>query len=237
MPLTKKVQLPISKKEARVSAFKIAEEKLLLLHKDSTEDEVEDVLLNLIKEKTSGVNIDELTMVDITILLINIIDLSRGMKRDFTYKCNKKDEEGKSCGTLINLTVNALDYTISGESQNGKLITVGDNMKCELEYPSYHLIKDLKKYEESEMLIRLYSKLIKAIYYGDEVYTDFTDEEIYEWTLDLPHKAAQDFEKFLQSLPEIIIEYDVKCPKCGTSDHYVVTNLLDFFIFDTQART
>lgn len=236
MPLTKKVQLPISKKEARVTAFKIAEEKLLLLHKDSTEEEVEDILLNLIKEKTSGVDINELTMVDITVLLINIIDLSRGMNRNFTYKCNKKDEEGKSCGTLINLTVNALDYTISGESQNNRLVTVGDNMKCELEYPSYNLIKQLKKYDESEMLVRLYSKLIKAIYHGDDVYTNFTDEEIYEWTQDLPHKASKEFEEFLQSLPEIILEYDVKCPKCGTSDHYIVKDILDFFIFDTQAR-
>ena len=162
-------------------------------------------------------------------------------KADLNELCcnffDKKDEEGKSCGTLINLTVNALDYTISGESQNNRLVTVGDNMKCELEYPSYHLLKQLKKYDESEMLVRLYSKLIKAIYHGDDVYTNFTDEEIYEWTQDLPHKASKEFEEFLQSLPEIILEYDVKCPKCGTSDHYIVKDILDFFIFDTQART
>ena len=78
--------------------------------------------------------------------------------------------------------------------------------------------------------------MIKAVYFKDEVYTNYTDEEIYEWTLDLPHKALKEFESFINSIPEVIVEYDVVCPKCGTSDHYVASNLLDFFIFDTQAK-
>lgn len=238
MPLTKKVILPISKKEAKVEAFKVAEEKLLLLHKDNTETELENVLFELIRTKTSGVNVESLTMTDLIVLLINIIDLSRDMNRHFTYKCNKKNEEGKPCGTLIELTVNALDYKLTKEPKDNVLIKVGDNLACELEYPSYGLMKELSSLNtnEVEYVIRLYSKMIKAVYHGDEVYTDFTDKEIYEWTMELPHKVLKDFEEFIESIPDIYIEYDVTCPKCGTTDHYVAKNLLDFFIFDTQAR-
>lgn len=238
MPLSKKVRLPISKKEAKVEAFKVAEEKLLILHKDSTEAELENVLFEIIKTKTFGVDVEKLTMTDLIVLLIHIIDLSRGMNREFTYKCNKKDEEGKSCGTLIELTVNALDYKLTSEPRETTLIKVGDNMACELEYPSYGLMKELSSLEvdEAEYIIRFYSKMIKAVYHGEEVYTDFTEDEIYEWTLELPHKVLREFESFIESLPDIYIEYDVTCPKCGTTDHYVAKNLLDFFIFDTQAR-
>jgi hypothetical protein len=98
-------------------------------------------------------------------------------------------------------------------------------------------MQELKKYshDDGEFLLRFYSRLIKAVYYNDEVYTDFTNDEIYEWTLDLPHKTLKSFEEFIDSVPELVVEYDVVCPKCGTSDHYVAKNILDFFIFDTQA--
>ena len=239
MPLTKKVHLPIADKEVKVSAFKIAEEKLLLLHKSATEDELENILFEIIKNKTTGVEVESLTMTDLIVLLINIIDLSRGMKRDFTYKCNKKNEEGKPCGTLIELEVNALDYKLTKEVQRNRLIKVDSTLACEVEYPSYGMMKELSKYsnDEGEFILRFYSKLIKAVYYNDDVYTDFTENEIYEWTLELPHKVLKEFENFIDSLPDVYIEYDVVCPKCGASDHYVASNLLDFFIFDTQART
>ena len=239
MPLTKKVHLPIADKEVKVSAFKIAEEKLLLLHKSATEEELENILFEIIKDKTTGVEVESLTMTDLIVLLINIIDLSRGMKRDFTYKCNKKNEEGKPCGTLIELEVNALDYKLTKEVQRNRLIKVDNTLACEVEYPSYGMMKELSKYsnDEGEFILRFYSKLIKAVYHNDDVYTDFTENEIYEWTLELPHKVLKEFETFIDSLPDVYIEYDVVCPKCGTSDHYVASNLLDFFIFDTQART
>ena len=236
--LSKNVHLPVADIDLKVSAFKIAEEKLLILHSSSTEEEVEHIIFEIIKNKTVGVDVETLTMPDLIVLLINIIDLSRGMNRRFTYKCTKQDDDGKPCGKLIEVEVNALDYKLSNEVQRNKLITVDNNIACELDYPSYKMIKELAKYNEDdgEFLLRLYSKMIKAVYFKDEVYTNYTDEEIYEWTLDLPHKALKEFESFINSIPEVIVEYDVVCPKCGTSDHYVASNLLDFFIFDTQAK-
>ena len=236
--LTKNVHLPIADVNAKVSAFKIAEEKILILHNNSTEDEIEHIIFELIKNKTTGVDVESLTMPDLIILLINIIDISRGMKRNFTYKCTKENEEGTLCGTLIEMEVNALDYKLSNEVQRNKLIKVDDNITCELDYPTYKMIKEISKYSENdgEFLLRFYSQLIKAVYFKDEVYTNYTDDEIYEWTLELPHRVLKEFETFVNGIPEVIVEYDVVCPKCGTSEHYVASNLLDFFIFDTQAR-
>lgn len=238
MPLSRLVKLPISNREVRVYAFKIAEEKLLLLHKNASEDELEDVLIELIQSKTDDIDIRSLTIVDIIVLLVNIVDLSRGLNRHFTYKCNKTLEDGKKCGTIIEMEVNMANYSISNKSENNKLVRVSDDIVCELEYPTYEKIHSLQQYKENqaEYIMRLYSKLISAIYQNEDVYTEFSDEEIYQWTLDLPHKALQDFENFVLSIPTITVEYDVVCPKCGTRDHYTVKNLVDFFIYDTQTR-
>lgn len=238
MPLSREVELPISKKRVRVYAFKIAEEKLLLLHKDATEQELEDIIIELIRSKTDGVDVDTLTMVDIIVLFLNIVDISRGVNRHFTYKCNTRNEEGNKCGTLIEVDVNMADYKIVGEVQNNKLVTVGDGIVVELEYPAYKVIRELSKKQENEVdyIIRLYSKLIVAVYQGEEAYTDFDSEEIYQWTLDLPHTVLKEFDDFIASIPEIVVEYDVICPKCGTSDHYTVKNIIDFFTYDTQTK-
>lgn len=232
MPLSKKVILPISQKEVRIYAFKIAEEKILLLNKDASEEDLEDVLIELIQSKVDDIDVRKLTIVDIIVLLINIVDISRGLNRHFTYKCNSPKEDGKKCGTIIELDVNMANYNVNDNSQNHKLVRVSDDMVCELEYPSYEVVRSLYRYKDSEgeYIMRLYSKLISAIYHGDDVYTDFTENEIYDWTLDLPHKALKDFEDFVLSIPTITVEYDVVCPKCGSKDHYTVNNLIDFFI-------
>lgn len=238
LPISKKVFLPITKKEVRVYAFKIAEEKILLLNKNSSEDELEDVLIEMIQSKTEDIDVRKLTIVDIIVLLINIVDISRGLDRNFKYRCNNKLEDGNKCNTIIDVNVNIANYTINEPSENHKLVKVSDDTVCELEYPSYEIINSLRKYKEDdgEYVMRLYSKLITAVYNNDSVYTDYTDDEIYEWTLDLPHKALKDFEDFVTSIPTISLEYDVCCPKCGIKDHYKVNNIIDFFIYDTQTK-
>ena len=77
--------------------------------------------------------------------------------------------------------------------------------------------------------MRLYSKLIYAVYDGDDVTTDYSDDEIYEWTKDLPTKALKEFENFISALPEITLEYEVVCSKCGNRDKYTIKSLIDFF--------
>ena len=239
MPVFKNIHLPISDKDVKVYAFKIAEEKILLLNKDATPDELEDVIIELIQSKTEGVIVKDLTIVDIVVLLINIVDISRGLNRHLTYKCNNILENGNKCGNIIEMNINLANYKIiEGTSKNHQLIHVTDDIVCELEYPSYNTIHSLLKYknDDSEYVMRLYSKLISAIYYNDDVYTGYTDDEIYEWALDLPHKALQEFEDYITSLPSITIEYDVVCPKCGAKDHYIIQNLIDFFTYDTQTK-
>ena len=239
MPIFKMVHLPIADKDVKVYAFKIAEEKVLLLNKNATPDELEEVIIELIQSKTEDVNVRDLTIVDIVVLLINLVDISRGVNRHFTYRCNNILEDGNKCGTLIELDVNLANYKISeNTSKNHQLIHVTNDIVCELEYPTYNTIHSLSKYkdDDAEYVMRLYSKLISAIYHNDEVYTGYTDDEIYEWALDLPHKALSEFENYVMSLPNITVEYDVVCPKCGTKEHYVIQNLIDFFTYDTQTK-
>ena len=55
MPIFKIVHLPIADKDVKVYAFKISEEKILLLNKNSSPEELEDVIIELIQSKTEEV--------------------------------------------------------------------------------------------------------------------------------------------------------------------------------------
>lgn len=233
VPLSKVVHLPISERDVRVYAFKIAEEKLLMLYKDSSDEEIEDVLIQLVESKVEkGFNVRELTVVDIIILLLNIVDISRGLQKEFVYKCNNIiDEKGTKCGNTIQKVVDISNYKLSTPVENHRLVSVTDGITCELVYPSYEVIKSIERYKNhpTEYLMRLYSKLIYAVYDGDDVTTDYSDDEIYEWTKDLPTKALKEFENFISALPEVTLEYEVVCAKCGNRDKYTIKSLIDFF--------
>lgn len=236
MPISKIVHLPILDKDVRVYAFKIMEEKILLLNKNSTKADLEDALIELIQSKTENIDVRKLTIPDIIVLFINIIDISRGAKKHFTYKCTNKIED-KPCNTIIDIDVDMKNYKITNiqNKDTNKLIKINDTISCELTYPTYEKIQSLNKYEDdSEYITRLYSTLICAIYENDDVYTGYTEDEIYEWVLSLPYSIIDEFNNYIESMPSITLEYDVICPKCGSTDHFVVNNLIDFFTYDTQ---
>lgn len=231
MTLSKTVHLPVSGKSVKVNAFKISEEKILVLNKDNNDD-LENILIDLIQSKTEDVSVMDLTIPDIVVLLINIIDISKGSLRHYKYKCRNKKENGEICGGISEFDVDLMNYTIEWEKADN-IVKITDDITCELEHPSYRKIHDLEKYKdnESEYMVRFYASLIKAVYTSDgNVYTDFSDDEIYSWASDIPFSSVKKFNEFIASFPRLKVEYDVECPKCKSKEHYEVSSITDFFI-------
>lgn len=231
VPLSRKIHLPIEDKDVKVYAYTLSEEKLLLLNKEEDGLAIENVLLDIIQAKTDWNDVKSLTMVDIIFMLLNIIDISKGLSKDLSYKCMTKNTNNERCDNIINVSVDMNDYKIHNPNNNHKLVKVNDSIACELIYPSYYTIEYLQQFkDEGEYTIRLYSKLISTVYHNDDVITDFTDDEIYEWVLNLPINVLDDFRTFVSNIPTITLEYEVKCDKCGNSQKFITSNILDFFI-------
>lgn len=242
LPLFKEIELPISKLHAEVQAFTVKEEKNLLLSKDLGDMILENSLLKLIEMKTKfkeeGAKVDDLCICDVVVLLVEILSLSKTSRQDLAFQCtNMVGPEGAQheCGTRIAMTVDLADYKIEGESENGKIVNLTDEIGVELQYPRYSIISPLQSKEKlsEDDYISVYVDCIKSIYQGDEMFTDFTKEEAYEWFNSLPGEHLKTFVEFVENMPSVVLDYDVKCPSCGNTRHFHAVNVLDFFISST----
>lgn len=230
------VHLPIADKDVKVYAYTIRENKLLMMAKDSPED-IEDTIIEILKNKVPGIDIENLTYVDITVLFITLLHISKGTKQVLWYRC-LNEVDGKECGTEYQVGVDLMDFYISGTADNHKLVSVADGLSVEFEYPTYKTIRDLMPYvnniSDEEYAIRLCSHCITAVYKEKEAFVDMSAEEIYDWILNFPPSFLENFDAFLATMPVIGLKWNAMCPKCGSISEKEIKNLIDFFI---QAST
>lgn len=232
------ITLPVAGISTKVYGFTIKEQRNLVLAKDAADaNEIEEVIISLLKNKVPEVDIESLTMTDIIFLFISMLRLSKGVAQKFSYICKSTLEDGL-CNTKIDVDVSLDNFVInkSEKFSNSKLVHVADNINIELVYPTYRHYKELKAYEsnKTEYIFRLYSKCISAVYSGEDANTEFTDDEIYDWIMSLPGTVLSDFESFINSIPTLSLKYDVVCPKCGSSKSVVINNIIDFFTRASQ---
>lgn len=234
LPLSKTVHLPIADIDVKVYAFTVKEEKNLLISRDFGEISLENNLVELIKSKTEGVDVDTLCMSDLIILLVEILSISKTSTQDLSFRCTN-EVNGEPCNTRIDIRLDIADYKINGTSENHKLVQLNENTSVELVYPKYNVVAPIRRKETptEEDISNVYIDCIYAIYSGDDMITDFTKEEITEWFNDLPGEYLHYFVDFVQSMPSITLTYDVECPKCGNKRHFEAVNILDFFTPDT----
>ena len=240
--MSKEIELPVSKLHATVRAFTVREEKELLLSKDLGDIMLENNLLNLISLKTEfkeeGKKVDELCLCDVLVLLVEILALSKTSKQDLSFRCGNEIGEGESkheCGTRIPVTIDISSYRINGESENGKVIPLSENIGVELQYPRYSVIAPLLSKETitEDDYTNVYVDCIKAVYEGDEMYTDFSREEAVEWFNSLPGECMKTFMEFVEKMPTVVLDYEVKCPNCGNTRKFSAVSVLDFFTSST----
>ena len=230
LPLSKVVHLPIADIDVKVFAFTVKEEKTILISRDFGDLSLEQNLVELIKLKTEGCNVDDLCMSDMIILLVEILSISKTSTQDLSFRCSN-EVNGQPCGTRIDLKLDISNYEINGKSENHKMIQLDENTSVELTYPKYKVIEPIRRKENptEEDISNVYIDCIYAIYSGEDMITDFTKEEITEWFNDLPGEYLQHFVDFVQTMPTVTLSYDVVCPKCGNSRHFEAVNILDFF--------
>lgn len=231
------VELPVLGKTIRVRAMTIREEKNLLTAKDAgnTED-IEFCISELIKECSyNKVSPDELTEPDIIALFLKIVELSKGPCVTHTYICHNKTDEGKECLNRINVMVDLRNVKFSGCAKTN-LVKIQDNITLELVYPTNEIFKKAAESSKTEIetQLKVYAYSVKSIMQGDDIYTEYTDDEIYEWFLGLNEDSLKKVADFFNTIPKATLTYDIVCPKCGYKETVTLTRISDFFTQDTQ---
>jgi hypothetical protein len=242
MPLPKidtpvyELTLPLSKKLIKYRPFLVKEQKNLLMamesgDKDSIEKNVMQVLNNC--TVTPGIVIDKLPVLDIEMYFIHLRARSVGEVVENKYRC-ENEVEGKTCGNLMENSVNLLDLQISDIPKGDGVIQLTPKISIKLGYPKFSLLNKISEVQSAtevafkmiaDSVEYIYDDDIQQFYYAHEV----SHEEIVEFIESLSQQQYEKIEEFFANLPKLEKKIEMKCSRCGFEHKIDIEGLESFF--------
>lgn len=231
--------LPVTGTEIEYRPFTVREESLMnIIANDQARDDFElEAAASMAKLIEACVltkmDTEKLPLLDAEFIFLKIKEASSGEVFKKVFIC-KNETDGKECGNQIEVEARVDDAELIGiDEMENPLVQISDEISLMLKIPSLEtLVKTAKKNHESvEMMnLDLLANNIESVVYGEETYTDFTNDELIEKIL-MNMQAAQ-LEKvssFIQSLPKLKLVKEFTCPKCGFDHKIEVESLINFF--------
>lgn len=218
------VTIPSTKQKVNIRPFTVQEEKLLLMSRaaEGAEDivkTVKQIITNCVME---NIDVDKLATFDIEYLFIKMRAKSVGETVDLEYNVPETDEK-------IKFKLNLDDVEVKfNENHVNKFSLVGD-IGVVMRYPSLNEVRIIEQSDEPEKtLLEILFKCIDKIYDNDNVYSDFTDEELQDFVDNLPVESMVKIREFFETMPAVIHEIKLK-DKNGNEVQVTLRGLTNFF--------
>jgi hypothetical protein len=235
MPLPKinhpiyEVYLKSLDKKVKFRPFLVKEEKVLLMAKES--DDLEDIV-KAIKQIINNcviddIDVDALPTFDIEMFFINLRVQSVGENAEMMYTCNNlvvgEGPEAVECGNKIEFLLDIKNVSFSETENHTDNIRLGETVGMKLKYPTLQFSPDGGYTFISQYLDYIYDS--EQIYKKDEI----SEEELKEFIDNLTIDQVKLIRDFFTTLPQVVLNQDVTCPKCKHVHQLKVEGLLNFF--------
>ncbi|QBP06255.1 baseplate hub assembly chaperone [Stenotrophomonas phage YB07] len=243
--ITFELELTELGKTVKYRPFKLKEQKKLLLASGLKDKAVmTNALLDIVEQCTFGeLNVRKLPMHITDYLFTKIYIKSVGNMSQAQFECAgeviEKDDEGHDhkvpCGVKLNLNLDLERATLvyPDTYRPNETIELEDGMFVRLRVPTF---EEQQKIDFSKSLTDVTDQfivsLIEAIVDGEEMQIpgqDVTPDEVVEWLDELSASSIEKITGFLQNLPQLTMDVNVTCPKCGRKEEFKLTGLEDFF--------
>ena len=221
--------LPSTGERLSFGPFLVKEEKILLMAQEGKDkNEIQRAVINILEEciKTP-ITIEDLPLFDIEWLFIQLRSKSVGEVIDLKIK----HVENKECLHLNPIEVNLEELEMTKDPKHTNIINITDDIGVTMRYPSLKLVGD-KNPEglDSTAVFNLICDCVLNVFDKDQVYNDFTKEEIDKFVGDLDQKQLLKFMDFFKTMPKVEHTIKYKCEKCGQDVEHKLNGLVDFFI-------
>lgn len=209
--------------------YTIKEEKLYLMlqKEESMEQEIELIkqLANNCCVSVDKPNFDTLPLFELEYIFICLRAKSISEIVNLVYHEDNKEYDFKV--NLNNVKI------IKTEGHTNKIEIIKD-LWIEVNYPNSTVFKLFEKYAKNENLeegaLQLFISSIKKMYDLENVYSDFSNEEISNFINDLPVSSLDKIRQFYETMPKV--QYSTQITKeNGDKIDIVLTGLKDFFIY------
>jgi hypothetical protein len=132
------------------------------------------------------------------------------------------------CKALTDASIKIDEIGIVNEISDGKIMLTED-VGVKMRYPT---VQDVAKLDmkNSDDTLGLISQCIEYIFDKENVYNEFTEQEIIDWVGNLNQSQFKNIALFFENMPKLSYELIWKCDACGESETRTIEGLQGFFM-------
>lgn len=218
-------EIPSTKQQIKFRPFLVREEKILYMALEGQDTkEIENAIVTILSNCIlDTVDIDKLTLFDIEYLFLQLRGKSVGEKVELMLS---HSDENNECQHKTKLEVDLDSIKIQGEVSDGKLM-LDDKIGVKVRYP-YINDASLVGKNESDVFSTL-SIFVEYVFDKDNVYNDFSKEEMNEWLESLSQTQFRKLIEFFENVPKLAHDVEWTCPECKQKDSIKLEGLQSFF--------
>lgn len=220
--------IPSIKQKVMFRPFLVKEEKLLLMAKQSGEQQdvinvVQQVIVNC--DVDSIIDTTSLASFDLEYLFLQLRAKSIGETIDISYS-DPEDEK------TYEFSINVDDVKVLENSEHSKVIELSKTSGIVMRYPSTRLMTEVVSREDvADVLFFMIRGCMEMYYEGDSIhyFKDSKPEEVDAFIENLPTSVLKSFEKFFDTMPKLYHKISYTNEK-GTLREIEFKSIEDFFM-------
>jgi hypothetical protein len=194
------LEIPSTKRKIKYRPFTVAEEKLLLVAKESSEQED---IVNVYKQIINNcvlddVNVNKLAYFDIEYIFVCLRAKSVSNVIDLTIE---DEDDGKKHKLQFNL-----DDVYVSENKVSPIIELDSGMKIALKYPDFESLGKMSALAgDSSKLLDVLTECLEQIVDGEQVYelSNYSAAEISEFVSSIGSKDLLKIQSFFEGMPQV----------------------------------
>ena len=219
-----KTTIPSTGQKITYRPFLVKEEKILLMAMEGNDQKeiehaIKKILTNCILD---DVDVDSLAMFDMEFLFLQL----RGKSVGEVIELAVTHLEGE-CKHRTDIKVNIDDIKLSNIEQEKKIMLT-DDVGVMMKYPTMKEAMSVEG-ENAEAVFEILAKSIDYVFDMENVYNEFSEEELVEWINGLNQTQFQKILTFFESMPKLSYEVSWKCKECGEDDTITLEGIQSFF--------
>ncbi len=225
--------IPSTKEDIKFRPFLVKEEKILYMALEGGEQrDIYNATMNILENciLTPGVKYNEFTSYDLEYLFLKLRSKSVGEQIELNLQHTDEEYRNNTCSAMTKVMVDIDSINVQyNDKHNGK-IDLGNGIGIEMKDPNAAIFTKINpdNNEFDQMLSMMY-ECTKLVYDPDDVYTDFSREELNDFIGQLTKDQFEDITEFFNTLPALKHEINYVCRECGKSETITLEGLQSFF--------
>jgi hypothetical protein len=148
---------------------------------------------------------------------------SVGESTNLSLQCN-------NCENKINFELDITKAEVKKDPAHTTKILISDKIGLEMRYPKFDEMITIYQNFKSESVVELLCSCIKSVYTDEQLYDDYTKEELIEFVNSFSRAQFEKLEQFFITMPKVTQHIEQDCSKCGAHNEVTLEGLQNFFV-------